>query len=189
MKRVFHWSRGPDDASEEVRREIEQHLELRACEFEAQGMSPEAARRAALEAFGDRSAIESEVRDMRGTTLRERERRDRLGALAQDVRFALRGLVRSPGFTAVALLTLALGIGANSAIFGVVRSVLLRPLPYPEPGRLVQLWSDHRGKARAPPEWLPPPQFLDWQAQNHSFNAMAGYQTRGPALTRDRGAQ
>src|ERR1051326_200999 len=185
MKRVFHWSRGPDDASEEVRREIEQHLELRACEFEAQGMSPEAARRAALEAFGDRRAIESEVRDMRGTTLRERERRDRLGALAQDVRFALRGLVRSPGFTAVALLTLALGIGANSAIFGVVRSGLLRPLPYPRPGRRVRLWSDIRGKGRATPEWLTPPQFLDWQAQNHSFTAMAGYQRWAPDLTGD----
>src|ERR1041384_8447416 len=185
MKRVFHWSRGPDDASEEVRREIEQHLELRARGFGAGGRSPEAARRAALEAFGDRSAIESEVRDMRGTTLRERERRDRLGALAQDVRFALRGLVRSPGFTAVALLTLALGIGANSAIFGVVRSVLLRPLPYPGAGRLVQLWSDHRGKGRATPEWLTPPQLLDWQAQNHSFTAMAGYQRWGPDRTRD----
>src|ERR1044071_9112344 len=183
MKRVFHWSRGPDDASEEVRREIEQHLELRAREFEAQGMSPEAARRAALEAFGDRKAIESEVRDMRGTTLRERERRDRLGALAQDVRSAWRGLVKSPGFTAIALLTLALGIGANSAIFSVVRSVLLRPLPYPDSDRLVQLWTDHRARGRAQPEWLDPPQFVDWRDGNRTFAAMAAYQGWGPDLT------
>ena len=183
MKRGFHLTRGPGDAPDEVRREIELHLELRAREFEAQGMSPEAARRAALEAFGDRSAIESEVSEMRGTTLRERGRRDRLGELAQDVRIALRGLARAPGFTAVALLTLAIGIGANSAIFGVVRSVLLRPLPYPGADRLVQLWSDHRAKGRAEPEWLTPPQFLDWQAGNRTFAAMAGYQRWAPDLT------
>src|ERR1041385_2789329 len=183
MKRGFHLTRGPGDAPDEVRREIELHLELRAREFEAQGMSPEAARRAALEAFGDRSAIESEVSEMRGTTLRERGRRDRLGELAQDVRIALRGLARAPGFTAVALLTLAIGIGANSAIFGVVRSVLLRPLPYPGADRLGQLWSGHRAKGRAEPEWLTPPQFVDWQAGNRTFAAMAGYQRWAPDLT------
>src|ERR1051325_5015706 len=183
MKRSFHLARGPEDAPEEVRREIELHLELRAREFEAQGMSPDAARRAALEAFGDRSAIEREVRELRGSTLRERGRRDRLGELMQDVRIALRGLARAPGFTAVALLTLAIGIGANSAIFGVVRSVLLRPLPYPGADRLVQLWSDHRAKGRAEPEWLTPPQFLDWQAGNRTFAAMAGYQRWAPDLT------
>src|ERR1041385_2761139 len=183
MKRGFHLTRGPRDAPDEVRREIELHLELRAREFEAQGMSPEAARRAALEPFGDRSAIESEVSEMRGTTLRERGRRDRLGELAQDVRIALRGLARAPGFTAVALLTLAIGIGANSAIFGVVRSVLLRPLPYPGADRLGQLWSGHRAKGRAEPEWLTPPQFVDWQAGNRTFAAMAGYQRWAPDLT------
>jgi len=183
LKRTFHWSRHPDDASDEVRREIELHLELRAREFEAQGMAPEDARRAALAAFGDRSAIESEVRDMRGTTLRERQRRDRLGELAQDLRFALRGLLRSPGFTTVALLTLALGIGANSAIFSVVRSVLLRPLPYPESDRLVQLWTDHRSRGRIQPEWLTPPEFADWRDGNRSFASMAAYQGWAPDLT------
>jgi putative ABC transport system permease protein len=183
MKRSFHWSRSPADATDEVRREIELHLELRAREFEAQGLSPEEARRAALAAFGDRGVIESEVRDMRGTTIRERQRRDRLGALAQDVRFALRGLLRSPGFSAVALLTLALGIGANSAIFSVVRSVLLRPLPYPQSERLVQLWTDHRSRGRTQPEWLTPPEFVDWRDGNRTFASMAAYQGWAPDLT------
>src|ERR1043166_1581801 len=97
MKRMFHWSRGPEDAPEEVRREIELHLELRAREFEARGMSPDAARRAALEAFGDRQAIEAEVRALRGTTLSERRRRDYAAELGQDLRLAFRGLRRSPG--------------------------------------------------------------------------------------------
>ena len=182
MKKSFHYSR-PDDASDEVRREIELHLELRTREFEAQGMSHEQARRAALAAFGDRGAIESEVSDLRGTTLRERQRRDRLGELAQDLRFAVRGLLRSPGFTVIALLTLALGIGANSAICSVVRSVLLRPLPYPDSDRLVQLWTDHRARGRAQPEWLDPPEFLDWRRDNRSFSAMAAYTGWGPDLT------
>ena len=146
-------------------------------------MSPQQARRAALEAFGDRLAIESEVRTLRGTTLRERQRRDRWGELAQDVRLALRGLRRTPGFTAVALLTLAVGIGANAAMFSAVRSVLLRPLPYPEADRLVQLWTDYRSRGRATPEWLTPPDFQDWQTSNHTFSGMAAYQAWGPALT------
>src|ERR1043166_4172655 len=180
MKRMFHWSRGPEDAPEAVRRAIDLHLKLRAREFEACGISPDAARRAALEAFGDRQAIEAEVQALRGTTLRARVRRDRLGGLGPDIRIALRGLARAPGFTAVALLTLAIGIGANSAIFGVVRSVLLRPLPYAGADRLVQLWSDHRAKGRAEPEWLTPPQFLDWQTRNRTFAARAGSRRGAP---------
>lgn len=183
MKRTFHLSPGGEGASEDVRREIELHLELRAREFEAQGMSPEAARTAALEAFGDRGAIEAEVRTLRGTTMRERNRREWLSELGQDIRVALRGLRRSPGFTVVALLTLALGIGANSALFSVLRSVLLRPLPYPDAGELVQVWSDHRALGRAQPEWLTPPDFVDWRDGNRTFAGMAAYQGWGPDLT------
>lgn len=184
MKKTFHWTR-PEDAPEEVRKEIELHLELRAREFEAQGMAPAEARQAALAAFGDRGMIEAEVRAVRGITLRERHRRVRLGELSQDLRVAARGLLRAPGFTLVALLTLALGIGANSAIFSVVRSVLLRPLPYPDSERLVQLWTDHRARGRQQPEWLTPPEFLDWRDGNHTFSSMAAYANWAPDLTGD----
>ncbi|MFI5231420.1 MAG: ABC transporter permease [Gemmatimonadales bacterium] len=187
MKRRFHLSRGPQGAGDEVRSEIELHLDLRAREFEAQGMSPADARRAAAAAFGDRGEIEAEVSTLRGSTLAARRQRDRLGDFAHDIRITLRGLRRSPAFTAIALLTLALGIGANSAIFSVVRSVLLRPLPYAESDRLVQLWTDSRSRGRAKPEWLTPPDFADWQEGNHTFASMAAYQGWGPDLT-DAGA-
>src|SRR5262249_36390759 len=115
----------------DVQREIDLHIELRAKELEAAGMSPDAARRAALEAFGDRDAIAREVTDIRESTVRTRNRRAWLDELRQDLIVGMRMLRRAPSFTIVALLTLAVGIGANTAIFGVLRSVLLRPLPYP----------------------------------------------------------
>lgn len=114
---------------------------------------------------------------------REPAERDWRAALRQDLAVAVRGLRRTPAFTIVALLTLALGIGANTAIFSVLRPVLLRPLPYPEADRLVQVWSDHRALGREEPEWLTPPDFADWRDQNSTFSAMTGYQGWGPDLT------
>ena len=97
--------------------------------------------------------------------------------LAQDIRYGWRALRKSPGFTAVAVLVLALGIGANTAIFSVVNAVLLRPLPFDQPDRLVQLY-------HVPPQaefpgiplfTVSPANFLDWRAQAHSFEGMSAY--------------
>jgi predicted permease len=103
-----------------------------------------------------------------------------MSTLLQDLRYGLRMLAKNPGFTAVAVITLALGIGANTAIFSVVNGVLLNPLPYPQPDRLVALYS------RTPdsPRWsIPYPNFLDWVRDNRSFSALAGYRADSFNLT------
>jgi len=94
-------------------------------------------------------------------------------SLLQDIRYGIRTLGKNPGFTAVAVLTLALGIGANTAIFSVVENVLLRPLPYPQPGNLVQIWNTY--PPQAPRAGLSPGDYADWRQQNASFSEMGGY--------------
>ena len=92
----------------------------------------------------------------------------------RDLRYSARMLIKSPGFTAVAVLALALGIGANTAIFSVVNSVLLRPLPYSDPGRLMQLWeaSARKGRSEIPASY---PNFADWRDQNQVFEGVVAY--------------
>src|SRR2546428_9917647 len=92
-------------------------------------------------------------------------------AMFNDLRYAFRQLLKNPGFTAVAVLTLALGIGANTAIFSVVYGVLLRPLPIQEPDRVVQVWETWRGEGTAPVAW---PKFIEWKQQSQCFEAVAG---------------
>src|SRR3954469_14819442 len=182
MRRSFRID-SRNKSKEDVEREIALHLELRAKEFEATGMTPQAARDAALEAFGDRMEIESEVAEIRERTIDRKRSQEWFSELAQDLRVGLRMLRRSPAFTLIAILTLAVGIGANTAIFSVLRSVLLRPLPYTNPEQLVQVWSDHRALGRAEPEWLTPPDFVDLRDQSHTFAAMAAFQGWGPDIT------
>lgn len=96
----------------------------------------------------------------------------KLETLGKDLRYGVRMLLKSPGFALVAVLTLALGIGANTAIFSVVDAMLLRPLPYPEPDRLVRIWESSL-KLDSPRNVVNPRNFLDWRDQSHSFEAMA----------------
>jgi putative ABC transport system permease protein len=103
--------------------------------------------------------------------------------LIADVRYGLRFLWKKPGITLVALVTLALGIGANTAIFSVVNAVLLRPLPYSEPEELVMVWQDHTRIDGPATEWAAPDNFVDWRAQNDVFQGMFALSGWSPTLT------
>src|SRR5580698_2194995 len=92
--------------------------------------------------------------------------------MLSDIRYALRGFRRAPLFALVAILSLAIGIGANSAIFSVVNALLLRPLPYPDPDRLAVLWLRSPG-INIPQDWPSPGEYIDLQTQNHSFEEMS----------------
>jgi predicted permease len=145
--------------------ELRSHLEMRAADNAAAGMSPEQARYEAQKRFGNTTLLKEDTREV-----------DIVGWLdeaARDFRHALRMLHRSPGFTIVAVLTLALGIGANTAIFSVVNSVLIRPLPYRDPAGLVMVW-ESSSQHPNPHNSVSPPNFLDWQSRNTVFSSM-GY--------------
>jgi len=152
----------------EMDEEMRSHVAMRTQENIEAGMNPDEARYAALRQFGWVESIKETCRDQRGVRWLEN--------LIQDLRFAARQLRKNPGFTAVAVLTLALGIGANTAVFSVIERVLIRPLPYRSPHQLVMI----RGKASVS---ISPPNFLDYQAQNHVFEAMATFNAGSRTLT------
>ncbi|HEV2423675.1 MAG TPA: ABC transporter permease, partial [Terriglobia bacterium] len=149
--------------------EIALHLDLAIEENLRRGLSPDEARRQALVSFGGVQQAKERQRDRRGLPA--------LDVLIQDLRYSTRVLAKSPGFTAVALLTLALGIGANSAIFSVIDAVLLNRLPFPDPNRLVLLWEQN-----PPRNWyhnvVSAANFVDWRKQNHVFAGMSAIDER-----------
>ena len=146
--------------------ELQSNLDMHIAENVRRGMRPEEARRQALIALGSVEAARESHRDRRGLPW--------LDAFTHDVRFGLRMLRKNPGFSVVAVITLALGIGANTAVFSVVNAVLLRPLPLEDPERLVVVWED-ASFVGFPHNTPAPANYADWKAQNHVFTDMAAF--------------
>jgi predicted permease len=161
---------------QELDEELQSHLQFLVEENIRKGMSPGKARYAAHREFGGVEQVKEAYREQRGLPM--------LGTLFQDLRYGWRQLKRSPGFTAVAVVTLALGIGANTAIFSIVDAVLLRPLPYKHSDRLVAVWSTET-KERGSKLFSSYRDFEQWQAHNQSFEQLEActWATRGGVLT------
>lgn len=165
IRRAFRDLLRKNRADQELDEELQAHLEQQVEQNIARGMSSEEARYAAQRLFGGVQQVKEQCRDVRGLNFIE--------SIVQDIRYGLRQLRRNPGFTTVAVVTLALGIGANTAIFSVVDAVLLQPLPYPDPNRLVyvsEFWPHE-----PPVHTVVTPDFANWQEHNSVFQEMAAY--------------
>jgi putative ABC transport system permease protein len=162
----------------EVEEELRFHLSMRAEENVRRGMAPDEAARAASGSFGSWARVKEACRDVKGGGLLE--------TLKQDVKFGARTMRKNLGFTTVAVMTLALGIGANTAIFSVVNAVLLRPLPYPNAERVaaVQELNDKGTRVQ-----VTAANFLDWRKQNTVFEHLAAILTRPSNLAIGDGAE
>ena len=164
----------PDRApAEELRDEVSFYLEERVRELVEQGMEAEEARRVARRAFGDVDEVVAELERIERGRNREARMRAWMAGLGRDVRFALRGLTRSPGFTVVAVLTLGLGIGAVTAIFSVVNASLLRSLPFPDGEELVFLQGAYAAPEGPAIRGASPPEARDWEELSSSFSEMS----------------
>jgi len=148
----------------ELDEELRYHIERQTEQNLRSGMNPEEARREALKAFGGVGQAKERSRDARGVRWLEE--------LWQDLRYGARMLVKKPGFTLIAVITLALGIGANTAIFSVINALLLNPLPFPELDRVVAVWEKGLEVERTETTVA---NYLDWRAQNRSFEHIAIY--------------
>lgn len=153
-----------EHVSREIQEEQEFHIASRTEEFIEAGMEREAAARQASLEFGSRSRAQAESHDAKLLVWLE--------STAQDIRYGVRTLLKSPSFAAIAVLILALGIGANTATFSVVNSVLLSPLPYHDSNRLICLFEEIPSSKKSSISY---PNLVDWRDMNHSFSLIAGY--------------
>ena len=147
--------------ADEIREELEFHLQMRADEYERAGESPAEAARHARQRVGNLTVLQDRGYDVRGAGF--------MDTVIQNIRYALRVLRKAPGFTTIAVFTLALGIGANTAIFSLADAALLRRLPYPDADRIVLIW-ETEGKFRTAP--VTGPDYLEWKRRQSAFDVM-----------------
>jgi putative ABC transport system permease protein len=157
---------------QEFDEEIELHIEMRTRELIASGMNPAEARARAIRKMGDVASRKRACVDLGRKRDREMSVTLWLEELREDIKFAFRQVAAAPAFTLMATLTLALGIGANSAIFALVDATLLRPLPYGDPDRLVTIWETADTTRRG---FASPPNMLDWKSRSRTFETIAGF--------------
>jgi len=165
---MFHREGRDSDLDDEIR----SHLDMAARDRRARGESARDAQSHAMREFGNVGVVKEVTRDMWAGASFE--------TFLQDVSYGVRMLVKSPGFAAIAILTLALGIGANTAIFSVVNGVLLNPLPFPNAKRIVCMFQE---KSNFPKGSISYPNFLDWQRENRSFESIAAYRWTDGTIT------
>src|SRR4029079_995236 len=178
MKRVVHaiswWNRlltllRPGRSARDIDDEVAFHLAMRQAELERAGLAPEIARRTAARQFGNVTALKEQTREM--WTFPSFE------SLVRDIRYAFRTLRRAPGFAVVAVLVLAIGIGATTAMFSLVDAMLVRGLPYPQADRLVVLIGNVQRAGGVERRGNSYPDYVDWRARATSFEDMAAYTT------------
>jgi putative ABC transport system permease protein len=167
LRSLFKRNQVEQDLSEE----LQYHLDQKTKEYAASGMPIEAARRKARREFGGIEQSKENCRDTRRVSY--------IQDLLQDLGFGLRMLRNSPAFALVAIVTLALGIGANTAIFSVIHGVLLKPLPFPQQDQLMTVWEKSDDGGRSNTSWA---NFMDWNRLNHSFTGIAAVSFWSPTF-------
>jgi putative ABC transport system permease protein len=183
MKRLFRLPFSRDRVRRDVDHELSFHLEGRIEELVAAGMTREDAEREAQRRFGNRELVEAEMEQIDFSTHRRRALRERLDDVRRNMVFALRQFRRSPGFAFVVTLTLALGIGATTAIYTVLDSVVLRPLPYSGADRLVSVLHPATVPGNGESKWgMSAGGYFAFRNENHSFEDLGGYRTGSMSL-------
>jgi len=171
LRALFRRKSVETELDEELRAHFEHHVE----KYVQSGLAVEEARRRARLEFGGLDQVKEECRDARGVNLIE--------TTLQDIRYGLRKLAGSPGFTAVAVATLALGIGANTLIFSVVNAAILHPLPFRDAGRLVTQWATSPTVGYSGPGSLTDKDYMEWRDQNRVFSDIAAFRGQPTNLT------
>jgi putative ABC transport system permease protein len=174
FQRLLSWATSAQD-EELLRAEIEEHIAMQTAENLRAGLSPIEARRQAVLKFGSVEAIKESYRDQRGLPFIE--------TLLCDVRHALRRMRKAPAFTAAVIVTLALGIGANTAIFAVIDTILIQPLPYPKAEALVGVWHTAPGLPGLASIGLSPSMYFTYREDNRSFEQFGLWSSGGATVT------